>query len=180
MQRYLANNGQQWLFLCHVLQDPDHRFLILSIKFTMKEGGESMVHAFIDHSVIRPSRNCLCFFPGFFVFSSPLVSSLSSLFFLFSEGGFSWMGCSRVISCWLSFANAQMTPQLAALACHSLAVLSPRFRAQSKLLFQPRLRSSATAMIHCCCWRLAGLVTSYKAIHNQVSVILIISHHQPA
>lgn len=65
------------------------------------------------------------------------------------------------------FANAQLTPQLAELACHSLAVHPPRFRAQSKLPFQPRLRSSATAMIQCCCWRFAGLVTSYKAIRNQ-------------
>lgn len=105
----------------------------------------------------------ICFFISLALLLSPSVS-----LFLFPKTGFAWMGCSWVnYPCWLSSANAQLTPQLAELACHSLAVLPPRFRAQSKLPFQPRLGSSATAMIQCCCWRFAGLVTSCKAIRNQ-------------
>lgn len=53
---------------------------------------------------------------------------------------------------------------MAALACHSLAVHPPRFRAQSKLPFEPRLRSSALAMIQLL---LLALVTSYRATRNQ-------------
>lgn len=159
------------------MQDPDHRFFnfIDQVHDEGKKKEEKSVfllyvhnctyHTHIDHHH-HPTepKQLINFFPVFLYlfFSSPLVSfSLVSLFFLFPKSGFSWMGC------WLSFANAQLTPQLAALACHSLAVHPPRFRTQSKLPFQPRLRASATAMIQCCCWRFAGLVTSYKAIRNQ-------------
>lgn len=114
------------------------------------------------------------------------LRSLPSIFWCFSFSE-EWVfvdwggGCSRVISM-LAFGlpTHNLLHRVAGLVCHSLAVHPPRFRAQSKLPFQPRLRSSATAMIQllllALCW-FGNKITRLFAI--KVSVILIISHHQP-
>lgn len=171
--------------------------LILSIKFTMKEKKRKrkvcscpmyiIIHIILTsittHHPTEP-KQLINFFPVFLYlfFSSPLVSfSLVSLFFLFPKSRFSWMGCSRVISM-LAFVCQRTTDSTVGrigvpfAGCTPSALPNP-IQAAIPAPIKGQRHSHDSVLLLALCW-FGNKLQGYS--QSKVSVILIISHHQPA